>query len=158
MLWCFTLVCVRFHENISNGFQLTESAWVNGGNGCVQCSKGNNSKVGRPELWFMCSERCLIVFYICVKFRENITNGIRVMGRTRVHDRNGYVQCSKCNNSKHRLTRVTFMCSAHRLMVFCTDVKVRENFSNGIKVMARIRHYKALTDRRTDRHSKFRTV
>ena len=39
-------------------------------------------KVGRPALWFMCSARRLMVLYICVKLRENITNGIRVMERT----------------------------------------------------------------------------
>ena len=39
-------------------------------------------KVGKPELQFMCSACCLIVHYICVKFQENITNGIRVMERT----------------------------------------------------------------------------
>ena len=33
-------------------------------------------KVGKPELWFMCSACCFKMFYICVKFCENITNGI----------------------------------------------------------------------------------
>ena len=33
------------------------------------------SKVGKPELWFMCSAHHL---YICGKFHENISNGIRV--------------------------------------------------------------------------------
>ena len=42
------------------------------------------SKVGIPELRFMCSAHCLIVLYICVKFGENITDGIRVMERTRM--------------------------------------------------------------------------
>ena len=32
-------------------------------------------KIGKPELWFMCSARFFMVHYICVKFRENITNG-----------------------------------------------------------------------------------
>ena len=27
-------------------------------------------KVGKPELWFMCSALRLIVLYICLKFRE----------------------------------------------------------------------------------------
>ena len=49
-------------------------------------------KVGKPELWFMCSAGRLIMLYICVKFRKNITNGIRVMEQTQVHGRNGYVQ------------------------------------------------------------------
>ena len=29
-------------------------------------------KVGKPELWFICSASRLIVLYIFVKFRENI--------------------------------------------------------------------------------------
>ena len=61
------------------------------------------ANVGKPELWFMCSASCLIVLYICVKFRENIE-------RTRVHSKNGYFQYllfSKDRNSETKLTRVT---------------------------------------------------
>ena len=36
-------------------------------------------KVGKPELQFMCSASRLIVLFICVKFCENIMNGIGVM-------------------------------------------------------------------------------
>ena len=61
----------------------------------------------------MCSARRLIMLYICVKFHENITNGIRVMEGTRVHGRNGYFLCSKGNNSISRQTRVMDC-------VFCT--------------------------------------
>ena len=32
-------------------------------------------KVGKPALWFMCSTYRLMVLYISVKFRENVTNG-----------------------------------------------------------------------------------
>ena len=32
-------------------------------------------KVGKPELWFICSARRLIVVYIFEKFCENILNG-----------------------------------------------------------------------------------
>ena len=39
-------------------------------------------KVGKPELLFMCSACHLIMLYICVKFRENIANGVRVMEQT----------------------------------------------------------------------------
>ena len=49
-------------------------------------------KVGKPELRFMCSALCLMLLYICVKFRENTTNGIGVMERTRVHGRNDHFQ------------------------------------------------------------------
>ena len=71
-------------------------------------------KVGKPELQFMCSARCLMVLYSCVKFPENITNGIRVMERTRIHCINGYVQRSEGNNSKSMQTRVT-------VHMFCTS-------------------------------------
>ena len=59
-------------------------------------------------------EKCrLVVLYTCEKFRENIMKRIRFVERTRVCVRNGYVQCSKGNNSKSRQTRVT-------IHVFCT--------------------------------------
>ena len=40
-------------------------------------------KAERPELQFMRSACCLMVFNICVKFQENMTSGIKVMERTR---------------------------------------------------------------------------
>ena len=39
-------------------------------------------KVGKPELRFICSACHLTVLYICVKFPENISDGIRVMAQT----------------------------------------------------------------------------
>ena len=39
-------------------------------------------KVGKQELRFMCSARCLMVFNICVKFHENMSSGFKVMERT----------------------------------------------------------------------------
>ena len=51
-----------------------------------------------------------------------------------------------------------FISSAHRLMLLYIVEKFRENVSNGIRVMERTRNYKALSDRQTDGHSKFRTV
>ena len=50
------------------------------------------SKVDKSDLRFMYSACYLMVFYIFVEFCENITNGIKVMERTRVHGRNGYFQ------------------------------------------------------------------
>ena len=37
-----------------------------------------NPKVGKQELWFLCSACCPMVFYICVNFHENISNGFQV--------------------------------------------------------------------------------
>ena len=41
-------------------------------------------KVGKPELRFMSFACCLLVLYICVKFCESISDGFRVMERTRM--------------------------------------------------------------------------
>ena len=37
-------ICVKFHENISKGFDVTKRTRVCGRNGNFQCSKGNNYK------------------------------------------------------------------------------------------------------------------
>ena len=123
------------HENILNGFQLTEQTRVHVWNGYVQHSKGNNSKSSQPELLFMHYAGRLMMLYIFVKFRENIINGTRVIERTRVHDRNGYVQRAK--TPKVGKPEWQSMCSAHRLIVLNTGVKFHENISNGIRVMER---------------------
>ena len=46
--------------------------------------RANTPKLGKSELRFIYYVRHLIVLYICVKFRENISDGIRVMERTRM--------------------------------------------------------------------------
>ena len=77
-------ICVKFHENISNGFQLTERTRAHGRNGYFQCSKGNNSRLGSLKSLFMHSVRRLMVIYNSVKFLVNISNGIRFTKRTRM--------------------------------------------------------------------------
>ena len=96
-------ICEKFHNNISNAFQLTERTRIHGRIGYVQYWKGNNSKSRQPELPFMDSASPLIVLYICVKFPKN-------REWTRVQSKNGYFQyllCSKGRNSKSILTRAT---------------------------------------------------
>ena len=76
--------------------------------------KAITRKLGKAELRFVCSPHCLIVIcFICVKFHQNIWDGYQLTERARVHGRNGYVQCSKGNNSKSRQTSAT-------VHVFCT--------------------------------------
>ena len=41
-----------------------------------------NPKVGKQELWFMCSTRYYIVLKVCVKFQENMSSGFKLMKRT----------------------------------------------------------------------------
>ena len=90
-------------------------------------------KVGKPEFCFICSAFCLMVLYICVKFCEYISNGIRVIERTQVHGRNGYVQ--RAGTPKVDKPELRFMCSARRLMVLYICVQFHEKISNGIRVM-----------------------
>ena len=40
------------------------------------------AKVGKPELWFMCSALRLMVFNVCVKFQENMSSGFKLIKRT----------------------------------------------------------------------------
>ena len=35
-------------------------------------------KAGNSELWFLCSANSIMVIYICIKFRENISNSFQV--------------------------------------------------------------------------------
>ena len=81
------------------------------------------TKVGKPELQFMCSACCLMVLYICVKFHENM-NGIRVMEWIQVRGRNGYIQHSKGNNFKSRQTRVIvhMFCTLSNGILHCCEV------------------------------------
>ena len=55
----------------------------------------------------MCSAHPLMMFYIREKFLEYISKGFQLIERTQVHNQNGYVQCTKGNNSKSRQTRST---------------------------------------------------
>ena len=48
----------------------------------VNAQRAITSKVGKPELWFMCSARRLMVFNVCMKFHENMSRGFKVMERT----------------------------------------------------------------------------
>ena len=81
--WCFTfvrnfIIISRTVFNLQSGHEyMVEMAMFN-----VQ--KAITPKAGKPELQFMCSAYCFIVLYICVKFHENILDGIRVMEWTQM--------------------------------------------------------------------------
>ena len=70
-------VCVKFHENMSSGFKVVERTRK-----IVNTQRAITPKVGKPELRFMCSARCLMVFNVCVKFHENMSSVFKVMERT----------------------------------------------------------------------------
>ena len=46
-------------------------------------TKGNNSKVRKPELSFLYMTSRLVLFYISTKYHQNIPKGIQVTERTR---------------------------------------------------------------------------
>ena len=49
----------------------------------VNTQRAITPKVEKPELRFMCSAGCLMVFSVCVKFHENMSSGFKGMERTR---------------------------------------------------------------------------
>ena len=49
----------------------------------VNTQRAITPKVGKSELWFLCSACRLMVFKVCVKFHENMSRGFKVMKRTR---------------------------------------------------------------------------
>ena len=49
----------------------------------VNTKRAITPKAGKPELWFMCSANCLMVFNVCMKFHENMSSGFKVILRTR---------------------------------------------------------------------------
>ena len=90
----------------------------------VEMAKFNVQRAITPKVGKQSYSSCVlhIVLYICVKFPENISNGFQLTEQTRVHGRNGYVQCSKGINSKCRQTRVTvhvFCMSPHSALHLC---------------------------------------
>ena len=48
----------------------------------VSTRRAITPKIGKPELWFLCSSRRLMVFNVCVKFHENMSSGFKVMEQT----------------------------------------------------------------------------
>ena len=74
----------------------------------VNTQRAITPEVGNPELWFMHSACCLMVFNICVKFHENMSSDFKLMERTQK------LLTHKGNNSKSRKTRVT-------VYVFCAS-------------------------------------
>ena len=47
----------------------------------VNTQRATNPKVGKPEVRFMCSACCLMVFNICVKCHENMSGSFKLIER-----------------------------------------------------------------------------
>ena len=48
----------------------------------VNTQREITSKVGKPELWCLCSACRPMVLNVCVNFHENMSSGFKVMERT----------------------------------------------------------------------------
>ena len=85
-------ICIKFHENIINAFQVTERTWAYGRNHYFECSKGHNSKSKQVRVIGLVY--CMLphdAWHLYIKFHENIANGFRVTEQTRnVTDRRTY--------------------------------------------------------------------
>ena len=44
-------------------------------------------KVGKAQLWFLCSAHYLMVVNISVMFHKNISNSFQITGQTQLYDR-----------------------------------------------------------------------
>ena len=77
-------------------------------------------------------------------FQQNIWNGFQLIVQTRVHGRNGYVQCSKGK------PELRFLCSARRLIVLYIYVNFGENILVSIRVMKQTQMMEALMGKWTD--------
>ena len=68
---------MKFHESLSSGFELMEHT-----QNIVNTQRAISPKAGKPELRFMCFACRLMVFHICVKFHENMSNNFKLMEQT----------------------------------------------------------------------------
>ena len=95
-------ICVKFHKYVKrfNTYGV--------GMKIVNTRRAITPKVGKPDLCFMCSACCLMVFKIFVKFLEKSQVVFKLWS--------GQENClhTKGNNSKSRKTRVM-------VHVFCTS-------------------------------------
>ena len=61
-----------------------------------------------------------MMFYICVKFHENISNDFQLTEQTKVHGRKGYVQRAITSKSRQiRVTTYEFCTSSHGALNLC---------------------------------------
>ena len=82
-------------------------------------------KVGKPQLWFLCSAHCVMVVNISVKFRENISHGFQATRRKRFYDQITIYNVQRTITPNAGKSQLWFLYSARRLMVVNNSVKFR---------------------------------
>ena len=104
-------------------------------------------KVGKQELQFMCSACHLIMFNICVKFRENMSSSFNVMERTQKLLTDTHTHRKEENYIPHCIAYFICRgynqsygsCVLHVVSWFNICLKFHENMSSGFKLMERTR-------------------
>ena len=133
-------ICVKFHENIANGFGVTERTQFCLRNCYLQSSKGHNSKsINIRVIWFLGSAHRLMLVNICMKFHEGILNGFWVTERTWPYRKIYYFQFQRAVTPKIRNPELRFLRSARCVMLLYICVKFHENISNGFGVTEQTR-------------------
>ena len=120
-------ISMKFHENILNDFQV------------ILRTKNYNCRISKGEklqkcieirgIVFLCSARRLMMFYISMKFHENILNGFQIIEKTQ----NYHCRISKGNKSKMYRQELWFLCSLPRLVMLYISMKFHENVLNGFQ-------------------------
>ena len=103
-------VCVKFHENMSSGFKVMELTRK-----IINTQRAITQKVEKPELQFMCSARCLMVFNVCVRFHENMSSSFKVMEQTRKLLTHTHTHTEK--RRKHYTPMAYFVCRGYKQVV-----------------------------------------
>ena len=69
---------MKYHDHIPKGIQVTEQTRI-----CIKKhQRGDNSRSNMGELSFLYVTHCHDLFYITVKYHQNIPNGIQVVEQT----------------------------------------------------------------------------
>ena len=106
----------------------------------VKFQRGITTKLYRQKLRFLCSTRRRMMFYISMKFHDNILKGFQVIERTR----NDHCQILKGNNYKMYRQKLQFLCSAICLMMLYISMKFHDNILNGFQIIERTRNYHSI--------------
>ena len=125
-------ICVRVHENISNGFILQSGYMYIVEMAMFNVQRTITQKVDKSELQFMCSARRLMVLYIVRSFVKVLRTVSELWSGHEYMVAMAMFNVQKAKSPKVDIPELRFMSSARRLMVLYICVKSRENASNGI--------------------------
>ena len=83
----FVNIFMKFHEDIMNGFQVTERTDFVTETATYKVQRGITQQIYIQHLWFLRSAHRLMLITISVTFHEDILNGFQVTVRIQISDR-----------------------------------------------------------------------